>query len=194
MLLESRDIILTEYVGRAGTLLICEQEREALRKRFSPAFLEYIFEGEPDRHPELSAEDKALAIREEVKDRKDVFCFGFSEGGFFSALWSFAEAMKCGMDIYLDSVPMKQETIEVCEVFEINPYYLLCGDENVLIACSCGSELVRSLRSRGVRAEIVGSTNGTKNRIIHQRDTDRFVTRPMKDEWVHYLERKGKIS
>ena len=44
------------------------------------------------------------------------------EGGFLSALWKMAEASGAGLSADLRSVPIRQETIEICEIFDVNPY------------------------------------------------------------------------
>ena len=44
------------------------------------------------------------------------------EGGFLSALWKMAEASQVGLEMDFSKVPIRQETIEICEIFDINPY------------------------------------------------------------------------
>ena len=46
------------------------------------------------------------------------------EGGFLSALWKMAEASQVGLEMDFSKVPIRQETIEICEIFDINPYKL----------------------------------------------------------------------
>lgn len=48
-----------------------------------------------------------------------------TEGGIFGALWEMAEASGVGLDIDLKKIPIRQETIEICEVYDINPYLLI---------------------------------------------------------------------
>ncbi len=54
------------------------------------------------------------------------------EGGFLSALWKMAEASEVGLEADFRKVPIRQETIEVCEIFALNPYKLQ-ADGAVLI-------------------------------------------------------------
>lgn len=52
-------------------------------------------------------------------------------------------------------VPIRQETIEVCEIFDINPYRLE-SEGSVLLGIRGGQELVQKLRQEGNMAEIIG--------------------------------------
>ena len=48
-----------------------------------------------------------------------------TEGGVFGALWEMAEASGVGLEIDLKKIPIRQETIEICEFFNLNPYQLI---------------------------------------------------------------------
>ena len=47
-----------------------------------------------------------------------------TEGGIFGALWEMAEASGVGLEIDLKKIPIRQETVEVCEFFYICSNYL----------------------------------------------------------------------
>ena len=51
-----------------------------------------------------------------------------SQGGIFGALWDMAEASGIGLDIDLKKLPIRQDTIEISEFFDINPYSF-CQEE-----------------------------------------------------------------
>ncbi len=50
-----------------------------------------------------------------------------TEGGIFGALWEMAESSGIGLEIDLKKIPLKQETVEICELFDINPYGLIAS-------------------------------------------------------------------
>ena len=79
------------------------------------------------------------------------------EGGFLSALWKMAEASEVGLEADFRKVPIRQETIEVCEIFDLNPYKLQ-ADGAVLIGIRGGEALVQRLRNEGFMAEVIGQT------------------------------------
>ena len=69
------------------------------------------------------------------------------EGGFLAALWKIAEASGVGLSADLRSVPIRQETIEICEVFDVNPYKLLSGG-SILLGIRGGDALCSSCGER----------------------------------------------
>ena len=56
--------------------------------------------------------EAAVAVTSGVSAMHDV-----TEGGIFGALWEMAEASGVGLEIDLKKIPIRQETVEVCEVF-----------------------------------------------------------------------------
>ena len=54
------------------------------------------------------------------------------EGGIFAALWNMAEACNAGFTVDMKKLPILQETIEVCEALELNPYEIASGGCAVL--------------------------------------------------------------
>ena len=51
-----------------------------------------------------------------------IFMTSLSKGGIYKALWDIGEKCGTGLTVELKSIPIKQETVEICEVFDINPY------------------------------------------------------------------------
>ena len=87
-----------------------------------------------------------------------------TEGGIFGALWEMAEASGVGLEIDLKKIPVRQETIEVCEFFGINPYQLISSG-CMLMAAEDGNLLVRELEKAGIPATIIGkATAGERPR------------------------------
>lgn len=81
----------------------------------------------------------AVAVKSGVSAMHDV-----TEGGIFGALWEMAEASGVGLEIDLKKIPVRQETIEICEFFGINPYQLISSG-CMLMAAEDGNLLVREL-------------------------------------------------
>lgn len=64
------------------------------------------------------------------------------EGGILSGLWKMAEASGVGLDVDLRRIPIRQETIEVCERLDVDPYKLE-SEGTVLLGTGQGDALVR---------------------------------------------------
>ena len=167
------DIIVTGYVGLEGTAILANECREKLATRFSTAFVNksaaYI-------DVISTAKEAASAVYAGAAAIHDA-----SEGGIFGALWDMAEASKVGLDIDLKKIPIKQDTIEISEFFDINPYKLLSGG-SLIIAAMDGNRIVREIEKTGQNAVIVGVATDSNDRVLIQGDERRFLETAQTDE------------
>ena len=86
-----------------------------------------------------------------------------AEGGIFGALWEMAAGAGVGLEIDLKKIPVRQETIEICEYFEINPYETASGGCLLMVADK-GYDLVRKLEKEHIPAQLIAKT--TASRIL----------------------------
>lgn len=104
-----------------------------------------------------------------------------SEGGIFTALWNLSGAYRLGFIVDLYRIPVRQETIEVCEQYDVNPYRLLSS--NCVVAVSDhGWKLCERLAERGVKAAVIGRVNGGIKREVWYGQVRGFMERPREDE------------
>ena len=104
------------------------------------------------------------------------------EGGALAALWNLTGIFNAGIDVDLRCMPMRQVTVEVCELFELNPYRLYSGNCAIL-ASDRGGQLVRRLRAEGIPAGVIGSVaEGNARRIRHGQEGAGFLERSQPDE------------
>ena len=61
----------------------------------------------------------------------------------------------------LRKLPIRQETVEVCEVLGLNPYILMSSG-SMLITTDDGFGLVRKLEQAGIHAAVVGKVTETR--------------------------------
>ena len=168
-----QDIVLLKWIGLEGTFRVMREKEEELSKRFVPTFLNQIQMLESEIFSE-----KALFLAKE---------FGVSamhqitSGGILAALWEFAESSDVGMEVDLKKMSIKQETVEVCEYFYLNPYQLTSAG-SVLIATDRGEELVSKFAEKGIQATVLGRTTVDKARVILGGEEKRFLDRPAADE------------
>ena len=103
--------------------------------------------------------------------------FRMGEGGIFRALWDLGIRLGCGLTVDLKKIPICQETIEICEYADINPYE---ADSRgaVLIACRDAGPLLMALKERGIRAELIGSMNGSKAKTLLYDGHVRYLDKP----------------
>lgn len=167
------DVIVTGYVGLEGTAILANEKRAELETRFSKAFIDksaaYI-------DHISTAMEAASAIGAGVAAIHDA-----SQGGIFGALWDMAEASGIGLDIDLKKLPIRQDTIEISEFFDINPYKLLSGGSLIIIAAD-GTRVLRELEKTGKKAVIVGATTDSNDRVLISDEERRFLETAQTDE------------
>ena len=151
------EIVLVKWIGMEGTLRIMREEGERLSERFAPGFLDKI---EKMRNEIFS--EKAMEIARETGASA---MHPIGEGGILAALWDMAEGAGIGLSVEMKKMTVRQETIEVCEVFHLNPYQLTSTGA-VLVVTPKGEELKEKLTREGIPAEIIGHTTEGNDRII----------------------------
>ena len=92
-----------------------------------------------------------------------------------------AEASGVGLEIDLKKIPLRQETVEVCEFFHINPYELISSG-CMLMAAADGNELIRRLKENGIEATVIGKATAGNDRVLMNEDERRFLEPPKTDE------------
>ncbi len=167
------DVVVTKWIGLEGTSIIAKEREMVLGKRFSPGFLETA-KGFADMISVV--EDAKIATKIGVSAMHDV-----TEGGIFGALWEIAEGSKKGLEINLLDIPVRQETIEICEEFSINPYGLISSG-SMLITTPNGTDVVRALLKAGINAAVIGKVTEGNDRILLNGDEKRFLEPPKSDE------------
>lgn len=167
------DILVTKWAGLEGTSILAKEKKDELLSRFSEDFI--LRAQKFDEMLSVLAEAK-IAVDSGVGAMHDV-----TEGGIFGALWEMAEASGVGLEIELKKIPLKQETVELCEFFGINPYQLISSGA-MLMASEDGNRLVMDLKKAGIEACVIGKATATKDRVLLNDGERRFLEPPAADE------------
>ena len=171
--LAGQDIIITKWIGLEGTADLAARNQEELLTRY-PAYL--VEEAAAfDRYYSILPE-AATAVKSGGCTMHDI-----SEGGVFAALWEMAEGAGVGLTIDMKKLPLRQETVEVCEFCNVNPYELRSGG-SLIIASPEGTAVVEALAAEGIPAVIVGRFTDSNERLILNEDEIRYMDRPQRDE------------
>lgn len=173
-----QDILLTKWVGLAGTAIISKKEQQKLQERLPS----YIVENGIFMDQEISVlKESRIAMEVGVQGMHDV-----SRGGIFSALWELAERGNVGIEVDLKKIPMRQETIEICEVLGVNPYELY-GAGALLIVTDKGNQLLYELEKQEIPAVIIGKITEDKGKVLLNGDEVRYLDRPKNDSIEPWL-------
>ena len=90
----------------------------------------------------------------------------------------------------LKQIPVRQETIEICEFFSLNPYQLF-STATLLAAVPDGARTVRELAAEHIPAAVIGRvTEGIARRMFHGGQEAGFLERPQPDEIEKVIKRK----
>ena len=168
-----QDVVISKWIGLQGTALVAKRNRDSLVTRYPVYFVEEACGF--DRYLSIIPE-AATAVKSGVCAMHDA-----SEGGIFATLWELAEGAGVGLTIDLKKLPLRQETVEVCEHCNVNPYELLSGGCLVMTA-EDGQALVTALEEAGIPAVIVGKVTDSKDRILVNEDEIRYMDKPKQDE------------
>lgn len=167
------DVVMTGSIAIGGTAIIAEKYKDRLSEKFSGSFVrdccdlkDYL---SVERESNISMNNGAIAMH------------SVSEGGVFSAIWELASSVDLGITVRIPDIPVWQETIEVSEVFDINPY-LLDGTGSMLIVSPEGQKIVESLQNEGIVAAVIGVITDSKDRIAVNGEEIRYLEPPRGDE------------
>lgn len=167
------DILITKTVALEGTAILATQHEQELLGRYAAPFI--------DRAKRFAdylsiRSEAAVAAKSGVAAMHDI-----SEGGVFGALWEMGLSSGVGLEIDLKKIPIRQETVEICEFFDINPYKLVSGGAAVMAATD-GNALAHDLQQAGVETVIVGKATDSNDRVLINGDERRFLETTQTDE------------
>ena len=171
--LAGQDIVISKWVGLEGTAIIAKEREQELRKKY-PA---HLIDTAKECSTLLSIiPEAATAVRSGVRTMHDV-----TEGGVFGALWEIAESSGVGLEIDLQKLPIKQETIELCEFVDINPYQMISSG-SLLMVTDHGYDLVKALEKQNINASVIGKITNSNDRVVINEDERRFLEPPKSDD------------
>jgi hydrogenase expression/formation protein HypE len=180
-----QDIVLCGYAGLEGMLRILAERESELVKRFVPAFIRQM----------KNMEEQILAQKaiEAAREAGAVSVHQIGSGGIFAGLWELGEASRTGMNVDMTKIPIKQETIEVCEYYGLNPYQMTSAG-CMLMTAQNGDILVKALEGVGARAVKLGVTTAEKARVITSGEEQRYLERPAPDELMLWWDKYGNTT
>ena len=172
------DIIMTKWAGVAGTAILAEKEQQKLENRLPS----YIVENGKDLRGDISVlPESRTAMMVGAQGMHDI-----SRGGVFSALWELAERGNIGIEVDLKKIPMRQETIEICEVLGVNPYELY-GAGSLLVVSDKGNEILHELEKLEIPATIIGKITEDNGKVLLNGEEVRYLDRPKNDSIEPWL-------
>ncbi|HHU71264.1 MAG TPA: hypothetical protein GXZ21_04410 [Clostridiales bacterium] len=168
-----QEIIMTKWAGLEGTAIIASSKEQELLSKYTSSFV--------DRAKGLM---DYISVAAEVKIAREFgipSIYEIKEGGVFGALWDIGAASKVGIEADLRKINIKQETVEICEFYDLNPYMLISRGSTLIITDKA-NRLVDKLNDAGIVATAIGYVTGSSKRTIKNGEERRYLEPPKKDE------------
>lgn len=160
------DIVMSKHVGLEGTYRALIENREILNQRFSNSFLQKI---------ELMKEEISVIPESIVAMEHGVVAMhDASTGGIFKALWEIGSGSGLGIEVNFKDIQIKQETVEITEILDINPYQIKSGGTLLMIGDD-GEGLVDKLENKGINASLIGKMTKSNDRVLITQDGKRYL-------------------
>lgn len=208
-----QDLVVIGTIGLKGASALAVWGEAELKKRFSPSFVrrcQMLFLLNAEKLSFLGSETgtASASVVEADGERKETKCLpiwkvldldaygvtsccAVGDGGILTALWDYFDTFSLGFELELRRIPVLQETIEVCEVFEVNPYRLQ-SEGCILATAANGGALVRALNRQGISAAVIGRTTKQIARRIYHGETETFLDKPTEEELERIQATGGK--
>lgn len=167
-----QDLVVAGAIGKAGVRTAIVERKEELLGRFTEDFIREA----------LALTEPKMNLTPELLDSFGATEWEYvEEGGILAALWNISGAYEQGIQVELLKLPVRQELIEICEFFDLNPYRLKSG-ECFIVVSDHGWDLLKKFKDHGIEAEVAGKVEkGIARKIVTAGGTG-FLERPQPDE------------
>ena len=191
-------IIMTKWAGLSGTVKIAEEKKEELLTKLPEYLIEDAigFRKYLDTEVETEMLPKACAtsVNDSVEgpERKlpsvddsmpETGRYKLGEGGLYKALYDIAKERNCGITVEAKAIPIRQETIEVCEFYGLNPYMLESfGATLILVGREDVKDLLMKLAKNQIPATRIGNLTEGHDCVVTNGARTTYIKPPKEDE------------
>ena len=191
---EKTPLYAAGYAGEAGAAIAALSDKEAICTRFTGVIAERMVSGADRCLPSAALLSKSAQL---ARDGARIFAVG--EGGIFAALYEMALQWDTGFSVDLKKIPIRQETVEICEFFDLNPYQLLSTG---MFLAAVPEELIKNeslfgedggLPGEGVRFTKIGTLAKAPKKEIVNGEEIRFLEKPQQDMLRVLEDRKKQV-
>lgn len=145
-------VVMTGTAGDVGAEKLYNEHRTELEAKYSPSYCR-----------------RFLSLSEEISETIPEGLISVPmTSGVYNALWKIGEMADCGFEIIHCEIPIKQETIEICETLGENPYE----------QASCGSLYLTDEPTFG---RVIGHTTDSAAKTVMMKSGIRYLNRPQTD-------------
>lgn len=151
-------ILLTKWIGIGGVRKIIEEKRNEIRGRYRDEVIDTAY---GKREYMMISEEAKLGARAGVS-----YMLPLSYGGVYAGLNDLADLTGYGFDVDFRKIPVCQEIIEICEMYDINPYELESSG-CLLMTFAPDCDIIKLLYDEGIPAHIIGKVAEGERNVRH---------------------------
>src|SRR5699024_5067963 len=173
-------IVISKDIGIEGTSIIANELEDGLKEHLDEEQLEQA----KNMSKYLSVVKEGItAGRYNVKYMNDI-----TEGGIYGAVWEASKATGKGVIINKKDIPIKDVTLEISNLLNINPYRLISSGSMLMVIDEENyKELKTKLKEEDIRLTIIGEVVD-EGIYIKDGDTMEEITPPESDELYKALD------
>ncbi len=169
-------IILTKTAGIEGTSILAFEKEKQLKRSLRPRIIS-----------QAKTFYKQISV---VKDAITAFNVGGvhamhdpTEGGIAGGINEMADASNLGVKIFKQRITVRQETLEICDFFQIDPLQLIAsGSLLIAVDPQKASKVLQNLVEKGITASIIGEfLPDSERRILVSSEGETRLARPATD-------------
>lgn len=162
-------VIATKWIAVEETAYLVDEHRDELLERLPASYVS----GMDDiadyacalQDAKVAAENGAVAMHDAAQK------------GIFAALWELSVGSRCGLNIDLRAIPVRQETIEFCEIMGLNPYEEASAG-CMLVVTSQPERLLEAFSAAAIPAVVIGYLTSDNDKKIINGDEVRYLDKP----------------
>jgi hydrogenase maturation factor len=161
MALDGDDLILTKSAAYGATSVLTRAFPRTVRKYLGKSLFERAWKY---LHEADTVKDSLSAVKAGIHEHGVTAIHDVTEGGTLAGIVEMAQASGVGGILDLESIPVSDETREICKLFHLDPLTSL-GEGSLVIASRPGrtKRVLGTLRSRGTEATVIGQLS-SRNR------------------------------
>lgn len=170
-------LILTKSAGIEGTAILAADREKQLKKILTSEMLESA----KKFYERISVVEDALVA---FKTGKVNAMHDPTEGGIYGGIHEIADASNLGVKVFEEEIRIEQETVEICNFFQIDPLQLISSGALLISAKPEYAEIiVEELRRKRIPASIIGelTKNAEKRTIVRRNGQIQALPRPGAD-------------
>lgn len=169
-----KSILMYGYAASYATSVILDRKLDELLERFDHR---YLSEQQKIHQALLNIERPNISIT-------DVSIYEIGKGGVLTSLYALSKELNCGLGIDMKNVPVIQSSVEISELYRLNPYNML--SRAYLIVTDNAEKTKEQMLIEGYDTVLIGALYDDNYKTINDKCGEgeelSSINRPDKDD------------